>query len=279
MSGPLARQIFPVMSDLRTLRVQLSYERSPIGDFTADTEAFSDLQVLLKHTPLLECLQLHFGLDDSTVPGNFVTWLSQTQSTSAGVRESAKLPYLNSLELGALKVAPRALLDIVSKFPTLVSASFREILLDDDCSDEHVENLWPKFLLELADRVQCQGAVRAVSIHHPAYRHPQCSLPVYFLTHSSSDRSTLEQVPRYKTDASCDARSPSHVCFWLRELATRTYHPQDYTDAYALSGDDSDSDQSSDDDDSDESVASGRSNRRALIERMVATTMYEFSTL
>lgn len=63
----------------------------------------------------------------------------------------------------------------------------------------------------------------------------------------------------------------------MRELATRIWGPEDDSDDHALI--DSLSDQSNDEDVSDESVASGRSNRHDLNERVVATTMYEFTTL
>lgn len=282
MSGPLARGILPVMTDLRHFRVGLT--DGPILESRGETETITDLQVLLRHTPLLECLQLHFSFEDSMIPGNFVTWLSQTQTTRAGVRESVKLPFLTSLELGSLRVISRALLDVVSNFLTLVSVSFRDILLDGERSTDHVEDLWPEFLRGLADRVQCQGAVRTVSIHNPGcYRHPHVGdfMVVYFLMQSHSIPSMLEQGPRYELDASCTARSTSDVCFWLRELATRIWGPEDDADGHELIWDDPLSDQSNDEDDSDESesVASGRSNRHDLIERVVATTMYDFTTL
>lgn len=127
MSGPLARRILPVMTSLRTLHLQLINERSPLGTHTAKADYLHSLQVLLQHAPLLERLQMDFGLDDSTAPGNFVTWLSLNQSAEMGGPETVKLIYLTSLELGALSVIPQALLDVVSNLPTLISASFREV--------------------------------------------------------------------------------------------------------------------------------------------------------
>lgn len=175
------------MTDLRHFRVRLTYADSPILESRGETEAITNLQVLLRHMPLLDCLQLHFSFEDSRIPGNFVTWLSQTRSTSAGVRESVQMPFLTSLDLGSLRVISRALLDVVSNFPTLVSVSFRDILLDSEHSIDHVEDLWPEFLRELADRVQSQGAVRTVSIHNPGcYRDPHVGdfMVVYFLMQS-----------------------------------------------------------------------------------------------
>lgn len=279
VSGPLARRILPVMTTLRTLHLQLSNERSPLDVHTANDGYLHSLQVLLQHTPLLERLQMDFGLDDSTTPGNFVTWLSLNQSAKIGVTETVKLIYLTSLELGALSVIPQALLDVVSNFPTLTSASFREVLLDDDRDVNRVKDIWSEFLRELADRIERQGAVRTLSVRDPAYKHPQSAavMPVYFATYGINDRSKLVQTLKYTTHASCDECCASDVRVWLQGLATRTYQSEDDTDGYALSEEDSLSDQSREEDESDESIVSDWSTRRGEIQRMVATTMYEFS--
>jgi hypothetical protein len=279
MSGPLARRILLVMNSLRTLHLQLSNERSPLDVHTSKADHLHNLKVLLQHTPLLERLQIDFGLDDSTTPGNFVTWLSLNQSAKIGVPETVKSICLTSLELGALTVIPQALLDIVSSFPTLTSASFREVLLNDDRDVNRVKDIWSEFLRELADRIKRQGALRTLSVRNPAYKRPQSAavMPVYFATYSSNDRSKLGQTLKYTTHASCDKCCASDVHVWLQELATRIYQSEDATDVYTLSEKDSLSDQSREEDESDESIDSDWSIGRDEIQRMAAASMYEFS--
>jgi hypothetical protein len=277
MSGPLARRILSVMTTLRTLHLRLSNEQGPFDSRTVEAGYLRSLQVLLQHTPLLERLQIDFGLDESTTPGTFVTWLSLNQSAKIEDPKSVKLRCLASLELGALSVTPEALLDVVSNLPTLVSASFREVLLDDDRDAGRVMNIWPEFLRELADRIEHQGAVRTLSVHDPAYKRPEDSvvMPVYFATYSSDGGSKLNQTFIYKTYALCDECSASNVRVWLQELATRTYQAEDENVVYARSEEESLSDQSREEDESDGSIISDRS-RRGEIERMVAAAMYDF---
>jgi hypothetical protein len=282
MSGPLARPIILVISTLQTLHLSLHNEQGPLSIHKVGDDYLCGLQVLLQNTPFLEHLRLDFGLDGSTMPGKFVSWLSLHQNPTIGFPKVVELKFLATLDLGMLTAFPQSLLNVVSRFPSLNSVCFREITLEDSSAATHVRSIWPGFLFELADRVERQGAVKSVSFRDPAYKHlhSASSEPVYFATHDSPNGSKLGQTGDYRTRAYCDERSSSDVRVWLQNLATRIYHADSEgndTDVDPSSGGDSSGDQSSEDDQSDGSLVGDQSLQDGEIARVVAATMYDFS--